>query len=471
VIFFGPSTYSLNKGGVDVAFVERLSDFIWNPWLLGLFLVTGLYYSVRTGFFQLFGVRIWLGNTVGQLLKPGREGGRGITRFQALATALASTIGTGSIAGVATAIWFGGPGAVFWMWVSAFLGMMVGWAEKILTIKYRRKGSDGTFSGGPMYYLRDGLNSPFLAGWFAVACVGGALAGGDLVQSNSIAQALNMLFGWDKLPIGITVAALAGVVLAGGIGRIARFSELLVPVMTLLFLGSGMLVLWVRRAYLPGALKLIVTCALMPRAVAGGVGGYTVASALRYGVARGVFTNEAGVGSSTLVHAKADVKHPGEQGLWGVLEVFVATVLICTVTALVILTAGVYDSGCTAVGAIEPGVPLAAASFAVVMGRAGEWVVAVCLVLFAFSSLLGWSYYGQTALEWLVKGKKVRIVWQTIFLVMIVLGSVGEVGFVWQTVDLFTALMALPNLCALLVLSPQILRSGWEYLQKQKASG
>lgn len=451
-----------------MAFMERLSDFIWNPWLLGLFLLTGLYFSLRTGFFQLFGVRTWLGNTLGEMMKPSRGAGTGITRFQALATALASTIGTGSIAGVATAIWFGGPGAVFWMWISAFLGMMVGWAEKILTVKYRRRSGDGTWVGGPMYYLRDGLSSPFLAGWFAVACVGGALAGGDLVQSNSIAQALNMMFGWDRLLVGIVTAALAGAVLAGGIGRIARCSELLVPVMALLFLGSGALVLWVRRAYLPGALKLIVTSALMPRAAAGGVGGYTLAAALRYGVARGVFTNEAGVGSSALVHAKADVRHPGEQGLWGILEVFVATILICTVTALVILTAGVYESGRAGIASVEPGVPLAAASFAVVMGRAGEWVVAVCLVLFAFSSLLGWSYYGQVALEWLVNGKNVRVVWRMVFLAMTVLGSVGDVGFVWQTVDLFTALMALPNLGALLMLSPQTLACGMEYLRDKK---
>jgi len=466
VIFCGTSTYPLNKGGVDVTVVERLSDAIWNPWLLGVFLFTGLYYSVRTGFFQLFGIKRWLGGTLGQLLKPTRGRGTGITRVQALATALASTIGTGSVAGVATAIWFGGPGAVFWMWISAVLGMMVGWAEKILCVKYRKKNPDRTFAGGPMYYLRDGLNSRFLAGWFAVACVGGALAGGDLVQSNSIAQALNILFGWDRLVVGIGTAALAGVILAGGIGRIARFSELLVPVMALLFLGSGVLVLWVRRTYLPGVLKLIVTSALMPQAAAGGASGYALSAAVRYGVARGVFTNEAGVGSSALVHAKADVKHPGEQGLWGIAEVFVATILICTVTALVILTAGVYDP----VGTLEPGVPLAAASFAAVMGKSGEWVVTVCLVLFAFSSLLGWSYYGQATLEWLVKGAGGQTLWRVVFLVVAVLGSVGDVGFVWQTVDLFTALMALPNLGALLVLSPQVLRCWRDYMNEKEAS-
>lgn len=454
-------------------FVGRLVDFMWNPWLLGLFLLTGLYYSVRTGFFQLFGTRTWLWGTLGQLLKPAKGTQAGITRFQALATALASTIGTGSIAGVATAIWFGGPGAVFWMWVSAFLGMMTGWAEKILTIEYRRTGHNGTFRGGPMYYLRDGLKSPFLAGWFALACVGGALAGGDLVQSNSIAQALNVMFGWDKLLVGIVTAVLAGVVLVGGIGRIARFSEFLVPVMALLFLGSGALVLWVRRAYLPGALKLIVTSALMPRAAVGGAGGYTIATALRYGVARGVFTNEAGVGSSAIVHASANVKHPGEQGLWGILEVFVATILICTVTALVILTARVYDPTRAledSASAALVGVPLAAASFAVVMGKAGEWVVSICLVLFAFSSLLGWSYYGETALGWLATGAAWRPLWRGVFLLMTVLGSVGDVGLVWQTVDLFTALMALPNLGALLALSPRALACWQEYRNGKNAS-
>jgi len=451
-------------------FVERLTDFMWNPWLLGLFLVTGLYYSVRTGFFQLFGVKRWLGETVGSLLRPREKRGAGITRFQTLATALASTIGTGSIAGVATAIFFGGPGAVFWMWISALLGMMTGCAEKILTVRYRRMGPEGTWQGGPMYYLRHGLNSPFLAGWFAAACVGGALVGGDLVQSNSIAQALNTLFGWDKLFVGIATAALAGVVLMGGIGRIARFSELLVPVMGLLFLGSGGVVLWVRQTYLPGALRLIVTSAFTPAAAAGGLGGYAISSALRYGVARGVFTNEAGMGSSALAHANADVRHPAEQGLWGILEVFVATILICTMTALVILTTGVYDpaqaltairSGDLAGSAV--GVPLTAASFAVVLGRAGEGVVSVCLLLFAFSSLLGWSYYGESALGWLVKGEKLRPVWRAVFLTVTVAGSVGEVGVVWQLVDLFTALMALPNLAALLALSPQVLDSWREY--------
>ena len=458
-------------------FVERLTDFMWNPWLLGLFLFTDLWYSVRTGFFQLFGLRRWLGATVGSLLRPRERGSTGITRVQALATALASTIGTGSIAGVATAIFFGGPGAVFWMWVSALLGMMTGCAEKILALRYRRLNSNGVWEGGPMHYLARGLNSRFLAGWFAVACVGGALVGGDVVQSNSIAQALHSQFGWDRLTVGILTAVLAGIVLMGGIGRIARFSEIMVPIMALLFLGSGAVVLWVRRGWLPDALGEIITGALSPAAAAGGVGGYGVSAALRYGVARGVFTNEAGMGSSALAHANAETKHPGEQGMWGILEVFVATIVICTMTALVILTTGIYDPEQALVAirsgdisGVGVGVPLTAASFGVVLGRAGEWVVSVSLLLFAFSSLLGWSYYGEAALGWLVKGRGWRPVWRAVFLGAAVAGSVGNVELVWQLVDLFTALMALPNLAALLVLSPQVLESLKDYLNQQKGS-
>ena len=440
-----------------------LADRLWTPWLLGLFLLTGLYYSVRTGFFQLFGVRRWLGDTLGSLGRRKGSRERGISRFQALATALGSTIGTGSVAGVATAVCFGGPGAVFWMWVSAVLGMMTGCAEKILAVSYRCRGEDG-WQGGPMYYLANGLHSRFLAGWFALACVGGALCGGCLVQSNSMAQALHSTLGWDKLAVGAGTAVLVFLGLRGGLARIARVSEYLVPVMGVLFLGAGAAVLWVRRAYVPGALSAILTEAFRPQAAAGG---WCMSTALRYGVARGVFTNEAGMGSSALAHASSSVEHPGEQGMWGILEVFVATLLICTMTALVILTCGVFDP-------VDPaalaGVPLTAASFSVVLGGAGEWVVNVCLLLFAFSSLLGWSYYGRAAVEWLAGRWAARWLWPAAFLAVTVLGSITPTGEAWQLVDLFTALMALPNLAALLVLSPGVLRNLNDYLA-QKDSG
>lgn len=326
-----------------------------------------------------------------------------------------------------------------------------------------------------MQYIARGMGSPFLAGWFALACVGGALVGGDMVQSNSIAAALQSAFGWDRLAVGLATAALAGAVLMGGIGRIARFSELLVPVMAMLFLGGGGIVLWRRAEYIPGAVRLILSSALNPAAAVGGGAGYGLTAALRYGVARGVFTNEAGMGSSAMAHANADVSRPGEQGMWAILEVFVATLVICTMTALVILTTGVYDPE-QALGAIASGdmtglavgAPLTAAAFSSVLGRGGELVVSVSLLLFAFSSLLGWSYYGEMGLAWLLKGKRWRGLYRAVFLGAAVLGSVAELEMVWQLVDLVTALMALPNLAALLVLAPQALESLGEYLSGEQ---
>lgn len=440
------------------------ADAIWFPWLLGLFLFVGLYYSLRTGFFQLFGMRRWFSDTAGSLLRAGGRQGKGITRLQALTTALASTIGTGSVTGVATAIWFGGPGAVFWMWISGLLGMMTGCAEKILTLRWRRMGADGTWRGGPMYYLADGMNCRVLSIWFSAACIGGALTGGGMVQTNAIAQSLERAAGANRLWVGVAVAGLAGVVLLGGIGRIARVSQVLMPVMAFLFLGSAGAVLWLCRAQLPGAVALIVKSALSPQSAVGGVG---AAAALRYGVARGVFTNEAGMGSTAIAHANADTKQPGEQGMWGMFEVFFATLVVCTATALVILCAGVYDPVTAEAGA-DVGVSLAADSFGRVLGPTGARLVEISVVLFAFSSVLGWSFYGQAAVEWLFAGRRTRMVWLCTFLAACIWGSVASAELVWQLVDLFSGLMALPNLAALIFLSPQVLLELQKYIEHKE---
>ena len=459
-----------------MAFAERLGNFIWNPWLLGLFLLSGLYFSVRTGFFQLFHVRLWLKTTLGSLLRPKRrrEGG-GLTQLQALSTALASTIGTGSIAGVATAIFYGGPGAVFWMWVSALLGMSTGCVEKLLSVQYQTPVPGGGRQGGPMFYLRDGLHAPGLAAWFALACLPATLAGGNLVQAGSIASALQSAFGWDRLPVGMGTALLAGLVMVGGMGRVARVSERLGPAMALLYLGSGALVLLVRAEELPRAFSLIFSCALNPEAALGGGGGYALSAALRHGVARGVFTNEAGLGTSAMAHGAAQADHPARQGMWGIFEVFVSTLLVCTVTALVILVSGVYvpeealsqlQSG--QIPGSSLGVPLTARAFASVLGSAGEWVVALSLILFAFSSILGWSCYGQQGLRYLTGGDRFLPLYRAVFLGCIVLGAVSDVSPLWQLVDLCNALMALPNLTAPLLLSPQALGClrAWAKTQK-----
>lgn len=453
--------------------LERLSDALWSPWLLGLFLLVGGAYTVCTGGFQLWGAGKWLGGTMGKHRKADRP--NHFTQAQALNTALASTIGTGSIAGVATAIFYGGPGAVFWMWVSALLGMMTGFAEKLLAVKYRERAPGGGWQGGPMCYIRRGLGVRWLAAWFSLACVCSSLCGGNMVQVNSIAYALQDSLGLERWLTGILLAGTVGVVMAGGLGRIGRVSERLVPVMAFLYLGSGALVLFRHRERLPAALALIVGEAFRPRGLLGGALGYGMAKAMRYGIARGVFTNEAGMGSSAMAHAAADVQEPAEEGLWGIFEVFVATLLICTVTALAILTSGVYapQSALEAIrsGAVPGtmvGAPLTAAAFGSVLGRAGSWVISVSLVLFAFTSVLGWSYYGERGLGDLLGGRRGRGAYRLIFLACILLGSVGEVGAVWQLADLLNGLMALPNLIALLLLLPEVLRDwrGWRQTKK-----
>ena len=435
-------------------FLARLTDFIWSPWLLGLFLLTGLVYSLGSGFFQIFGFRLWLRSTLGSLFHGRKKAGGGLSSLQALATALASTMGTGSIAGVATALTLGGPGAVFWMWISALLAMMTGCGEKLLAVKYQRPAPGGGLQGGPMFYLRDGVCSSLLAGWFALACLPATLAGGNLVQSSSIALSLEAAFGLERVWAGVVTTLLAGLVMVGGIGRIAKVSSALVPAMALLYLGSGALVLAGNWRAIPEAVELIFTCALSPSAALGGGAGWTVASALRYGVARGVFTNEAGLGTSAMAHGAAQVDHPARQGMWGVFEVFLSTLVVCTVTALTILVSGAWEP---ANPSMLTGAPLTAAAFGSVLGRAGEGVVALSLLLFAFSSILGWSYYGQQCLRYLSGGDRLLPAYRTVFLACTLAGALWEPGAIWLLVDLSNALMALPNLAALLMLAPEAL--------------
>ena len=437
-----------------MSWVGRAADALWNPWLLGLFLFTGLVYSLGSGFFQLFGLPLWLRATLGGLFRREKGAKRGLSPLQSLATALASTMGTGSIAGVATALTLGGPGAVFWMWASAWLGMMTGFGEKLLSVRFQRPAPGGGMQGGPMFYLRDGLGWHGAALWFTLACLPATLAGGDLVQSSSIAQALESSFALPRLATGLVTAALAALVLMGGVGRIARVSSALVPAMALLYLGAGGWVLLCRATALPGALKLIFLCAPSPRAALGGGAGWTVASALRYGVARGVFTNEAGLGPSAMAHGAADHACPVRQGFWGMFEVALATLLVCSVTALVILVSGVWQPGSPKA---LTGTSLTAAAFSSVLGPAGSWTVSLCLLLFAFSSILGWSYYGQQCLRYLTGDDRLLPLYRALFLLCIPLGAVWENAVVWELVDLCNALMALPNLVGLIVLAPTAL--------------
>lgn len=457
--------------------LERLGDRLWCPWLLGLFLLVGGIYSLGSGWFQIWGLRDWLLVPWKGLRRKG-ETGRGLTQRQALSTALASTIGTGSIAGVATAIFYGGPGAVFWMWVSAFLGMMTSFAEKLLAVQYRERGRNG-WQGGPMCYIRRGLGVNWLAAAFSFACVGSSLCGGNMVQANSIAYALEDAAGISRAATGVVLMAVVGVIMLGGIDRIGQVSEGLVPLMALLYLGSGVLVVAGHWDAIPAAFGMIVKEAFQPRAVLGGGMGYGIGKAMRYGIARGVFTNEAGMGSSAMAHAAADVGEPAEEGLWGIFEVFTATILICSITAMAILTSGVYapQSALDAmrrgtVSGSMVGAPLTAAAFASVLGKAGTWIISLSLVLFAFTSILGWSYYGQRGLDDLAGGGRGQRLYCVLFLGCILLGSIGEVGTIWQLADLLNGLMALPNLIALILLAPPALNAlkRWEREKRLRSS-
>jgi len=446
-----------------MAFFKETGDFLWGGPLLAAFLAAGLWYSFGSGFFQLFGLPVWWKTTVGSLFsrKKGKKEGRGVTQLQALSTALAATVGTGSIAGVATAIVYGGPGAVFWMWMSALLGMAVSCAEKTLAVRHREKGPDGRWRGGPMEYMKNGLRLPGLGKLFALFCVAETLAGGNLAQANSIATSLSAAAEARPLAVGVALAVVTAIVLAGGIKRIGRLCELLVPAMALLFVGAGLAVVAVHYRAVPEAFRQIIAYAFAPRAIAGG---YAMGSALRYGVARGVFTNEAGLGMSAIAHACADVDEPAEQGMWGIFEVFFATIIICTVTSLVILTSGVYDPAqalpLAEAGTLPEGMlgaPLTAAGFSTLFGEAGEWIVAVSLILFAFTSLIGSGYYGRRGLETLTGSRWAHRLYSLVFPACVIFGAVGDIAAVWQLVDVFNGLLLAVNLPALLLLSPEAL--------------
>ena len=332
--------------------IARINDavrsVIWGVPMLILLVGTGVYFTLRTGLFQVRRIRLWLGHTVLSCFGDKARRAGGISPFATMCTALAATVGTGNIAGVATALTIGGPGAVFWMWISAFFGMMTAFTENTLGMLYRERGKDGAWRGGPMMYLKKGLHSPFLAGAFALFCVLASFGIGNMSQCNSIAGGLRGVFGVSPQVTGLVTAVLLGAVLLGGLGRISRVTESLVPFMALFYMGGALFVLWCFRANLPQACGQILSAAFDWRAGVGGAAGYGMMQAIRIGVSRGVFSNEAGLGSSVMVHAAADAKEPCEQGMWAVFEVFFDTIVMCTVTALSFCRAAYTTKCCTA---------------------------------------------------------------------------------------------------------------------------
>jgi AGCS family alanine or glycine:cation symporter len=444
-----------------------LNGFLWGPGMLALFLLIGLMFNVQTRFYQVRCVKEWLSTTLGSFLrKPPKpnaaQNGKSVSRFQSLCAALAGTLGTGNIVGVASAIALGGPGAIFWMWVSAVVGMMTHYAEVYLGILYRGKNVKGEWVGGAMYYIERGLKCKPLAVVFAVCYLVGSLGMGNMAQVNGIAAGMLSEFGVPALWTGIAVIALSAPVVIGGLKHLSKVTEKLVPLMTLVYIGGSVAVIVAHIGNLPSSLALIFTEAFRLKPLAGGVVGYGLLTAARRGISRGVFTNEAGLGSSVTIHAASDAKTPHEQAQWGIFEVFADTIVVCTVTALAILTSGVYNvadfapiiSGGLTIPQQMNGVALTAAAFSSVFGNGGRFI-AVSVTLFAYSTLLCWSFYGERAATYLF-GQRAALPYKLVYIAVIFVGCVSSVDLVWNFTDVAIGLMAIPNLAALFLLRKKI---------------
>lgn len=435
-----------------------------------MILLAGFLFTVRLRGFQILHSRLWLSKTLGSLFGRGAKTGKkgGISPFQALTTALAGSIGTGNIVGVATALTLGGPGAIFWMWVSAVLGMMTIFAETVLGMRYRRKDGQNHWLGGAMYYLEYGLGRKSLAVMFAGACVLASLGMGNLAQSNSMGTSLFHAFGVQPWLTGCITAVILLFVLMGGIKRIAKVTEKIVPAMSVCYLLAGIVILMVCWKQVPLALGEIFAGAFDLRGMFGGGIGYGMLRAMRHGISRGIFTNEAGLGSSVMAHTAAETNEPVEQGMWGIFQVFIDTIVVCTVTALCILCTGVLGTG-------ADGAVLSALAFEQVLGKWGPILIAVSISFFAFATMLGWSYYGECALRYLCgltvfSARHCNLfcsVYRFLFAGMTIVGCQMELRLVWDICDTLNGCMAIPNLIALFFLSGEVVRETQAYLRRR----
>ena len=449
-----------------------INEAVWGWPALILLGFTGVLMTLLTKFFQLSHFGYWMRHTIGAIFKDRNvvkhTKDKSISQFQSLCTALAATVGTGNIVGVATAIAIGGPGAVFWMWLIAFFGMMTNYSENVLGILYRRKNEKGEWSGGAMYYLRDGLGAKkhckalgaILAVLFSVFCLLASFGIGNMSQVNSMVTNVNHAFGIPKIAVGIFLFLAVGLVIIGGIKRIANLTEKLVPFMVILYFLGTIIIILMHVDRVPAVFVSIFQGAFALKSAAGGIVGSGIALAMKMGMKRGVFSNEAGLGSSVMVHSSSNVKEPVRQGMWGIFEVFADTIIVCTLTALTVLSSGDVDlvtGQLSASGAaVEPSA-LVSHAFEMTFGKAGAIFIAVAILLFAYSTVLGWSHYGTKAFEYLFGTKRV-LIYRIIFVVIVLAGSVLEAQLAWDISDTFNGLMMLPNLIGVVVLSPQVMK-------------
>lgn len=433
---------------IFTAAIEQASDILWNSLLLFLLVGTGVFFTIRLRGVQLRRFGEGFHRVFGNFTLRGKKADdQGMSSFQALATAIAAQVGTGNITGCATALVSGGPGALFWVWVSAFFGMATIYAEAVLAQRYRTT-VNGKVTGGPAYYIRAAFKGTFgkvLAGVFSVLIILALGFMGNMVQSNSIGDAFHNAFGMSHLAVGIVVAVIAAFIFLGGVQRIAAVTEKIVPIMAAFYIVGCVVILVMNYKTLPNAFTQIFVLAFNPQAMAGGVAGVTVQQAMRFGVARGLFSNEAGMGSTPHAHALAKVNHPREQGAVAILGVFIDTFVVLTLTGLVLITSGLIPEGLT-------GTSLTQAAFSQAFGGFGPVFIAICMFFFAFSTIIGWYFFGQSNFKALF-GEKALPVYSLIVVVFILVGSTLKVDLVWAMADFFNGLMAVPNLLALLALS------------------
>ncbi len=472
---------------------DAVNGFAWGWFGLILLLGTGLVCTVITKFFQITHIRHWWSKTIGMVLHKEshvktEEGS--VSQFQALCTALAATIGTGNIAGVAAAICVGGPGAVFWMWIAAILGMMTNYSENILGIYFRRRNAEGEWSGGAMYYLSDGLGSykgckglgKVLATIFAIFAMIASFGIGNMGQINKITLNIESAFFSDMSTatfagvsvvnwiIGLVLMLVGAAIILGGLKRVAAVAEKVVPFMAIIYILGALIIMFVHVSSLGAMFTSIFKFAFGPKAVAGGATGTAIQIALntvKSGCKRGVFSNEAGLGSSVMVHSNSNVKEPIKQGLWGIFEVFADTIIVCTMTAVVVLSSGAIDL--TTGNLVDPNTSdatLVAKAFGSVFGKGGEWFVAIAVLLFAFTTVMGWSHYGAKATEYLfgVKGAKI---YRVIFVLMIISGAIMTSSLAWDISDTFNGLMMIPNLIGVLSLTPLVVKLTNNYVDRK----
>ena len=452
---------------------QAVNSFIWGIPAMVCIIGVGLLLSVRTGFLQLRKFPYAIKTTIGRIFRKKDASDGAMTPFQAVCTALAATVGTGNIAGVAGAIAIGGPGAVFWMWCSALLGMCTKFSEVTLAVHFRERNKNGELVGGPMYYIKNGLGSrwQFLAVLYSLFGVLTVFGTGNATQVNTIVTAidsallaygssLNSILPTVNLVVGVVVAMMVAMVLLGGVKRIGQVTEKLVPGMAVIYIVCALIVVFANVSAVPGVFASIFKGAFNPAAVTGGAAGMSIKLAMTKGVGRGVFSNEAGLGSAPIAHAAAHCDGPVEQGIYGIFEVFMDTIVICTLTALTIIISGVDVTF-----GVKPGSALITAAFGTVFnGTFSSVFIAVALTLFAYSTILGWSLYGSRCVQYLL-GLRAAKVYQFVFIIMIVVGSVSSLDFVWNIADTLNGLMAIPNFIALFALSPVIFKITREYFR------